>query len=87
MSSTLEDAREENDLRIQTAAVDAQLEWTSQGHLASSRKPQKDDMQAFERAYNSACACIAREEFGQAEVLLNRARRTFACLIKERSNL
>jgi signal recognition particle subunit SRP72 len=32
-------------------------------------------MQAFERAYNAACGCIARQELGQAEILLNRAKR------------
>jgi hypothetical protein len=75
LSTTTGAANEENDLRIQKAALDAQLEWSGMGHLASSRRPQKDDMQAFERAYNSACSCIAREELGQAEVLLNRAKR------------
>jgi signal recognition particle subunit SRP72 len=75
LKSTPGAANEANDLRIHTSAIDAQLEWSGMGHLASSRKPQKDDMQAFERAYNTACACIAREEFGQAEVLLNRAKR------------
>jgi signal recognition particle subunit SRP72 len=75
LKSTPGAANEANDLRINIAAVDAQLEWSAMGHLASSRKPQKDDMQGFERAYNAACACIAREELGQAEVLLNRAKR------------
>jgi len=75
LSSTHGASTEANDLRIHTAAVDAQLEWSGLGDLAGSRKPQKDDMQAFERAYNAACACIAREEFGQAEVLLGRAKR------------
>jgi len=68
-------ANEQNDLRINTSAVDAQLEWQGLGYLASNRTVQKDDMQAFERAYNAACGCIARSKFQEAEILLARAKR------------
>lgn len=65
---------EVNDLRINSGATDAQLEWKNQGHLVQKKKPGKEDMEAFETAYNAACSSIARREFGQGEVLLKRAR-------------
>ncbi|KAL8696942.1 MAG: hypothetical protein Q9201_007399 [Fulgogasparrea decipioides] len=65
---------EENDIKINVGAVDAQLEWTRQGHLVHKRKPDREDLEAFETAYNAACASIARGELGQGEVLLKRSR-------------
>jgi signal recognition particle subunit SRP72 len=69
---------EENDLRINRAAIDAQLVWSGLGHLARSDKPQREDLEAFESAFNAACASIARGELGQGEVLLKRAKRESA---------
>lgn len=68
---------EENDLRINSGATDAQLEWNKQGDLARKKKPSRDDLEVFETAYNAACGSIAREELGQSEVLLQRAKGTF----------
>jgi len=65
---------EENDLRINGGAVDAQLEWNGQGYLVKKKKPAREDLEAFESAYNAACGSIARCEFGQGEVLLKRAK-------------
>lgn len=65
---------EENDLRINSGATDAQLEWQRQGYLAQERKPRREDQEAFETAYNAACGSIARGELGQGEVLLKRAK-------------
>ncbi|KAA6414020.1 MAG: signal recognition particle [Lasallia pustulata] len=65
---------EENDLRINSGATDAQLEWTKQGHLVQKKKPGREDLEAFETAYNAACGSIARGELGQGEVLLKRAK-------------
>ncbi|KAI9659562.1 MAG: Signal recognition particle core component [Bathelium mastoideum] len=65
---------EENDLRINSRATDAQLEWSGKGDLVSRKKPGREDMVAFETAYNMACACIARGELAQSEVLLKRAK-------------
>ncbi|KAK3058909.1 Signal recognition particle subunit SRP72 [Extremus antarcticus] len=73
LASDLEDDAEA-DLRINSGAVDAQLEWSGQGELARSKKPGRADLEAFETAYNAACGCIARGELGQGEVLLKRAR-------------
>jgi signal recognition particle subunit SRP72 len=64
---------EEGDLRINSAAVDAQLEWKGMGHLVHNKKPSREDLEAFESAYNAACGSIARGELAQGEVLLRRA--------------
>lgn len=67
---------EENDIKINSAAVDAQLEWQGNGDKveASRKKPTREDMEAFETAYNAACGCIARGEYPVASMLLKRAR-------------
>lgn len=65
---------EENDIKINAGAVDAQLEWAGRGELVQKKKPAREDLEAFETAYNAACGCIARGELGQGEVLLRRAR-------------
>ncbi|OCK83547.1 hypothetical protein K432DRAFT_379407 [Lepidopterella palustris CBS 459.81] len=65
---------EVNDLIINSGAVDAQLEWAGLGHLAHKKKPMKEDMEAFETAYNAACGSISRGELGQGEVLLQRSK-------------
>lgn len=65
---------EENDLRINSGATDAQLEWKRRGDLVLKKKPGREDLEAFETAYNAACGSIARGELGQGEVLLKRAK-------------
>jgi signal recognition particle subunit SRP72 len=67
---------EENDLRINTLAVDAQLQWAGRGGLVPEerRQPSRDDVDAFETTYNAACSCIGRGELEKARVLLERAR-------------
>ena len=67
---------EENDLRINSSATDAQLEWQGNGDkIEQSRKrPGREDLEAFETAYNAACGYIARGEFGAGSLLLKRAR-------------
>lgn len=67
-------AHEDVDLRINTGAVEAQLEWSGRGALVQKKKPGREDLEAFETAYNAACGSIARDELGQAEVLLRRAK-------------
>jgi signal recognition particle subunit SRP72 len=67
-------AEDESDLRINGGATDAQLQWSRQGDSATRRKPAREDLEAFESAYNAACGCIARGELGQGEVLLKRAK-------------
>lgn len=64
----------EADLRVNSAAVDVQLEWLGKGDLVLKKKPEREDMEAFETAYNAACGSIARGELAQGEVLLKRAR-------------
>lgn len=67
---------EENDLRINSAAVDAQLQWQGKGSQVeeSRKKPSREDLEAFETAYNAACGCIAGGDFGAGSDLLKRAR-------------
>lgn len=65
---------EVNDLRINSGATDAQLEWKRQGHLVQKKRPGREDLEAFETAYNAACGSIARGELGQGEVLLKGAK-------------
>lgn len=63
-----------SDLRINSSANDAQLGWAGNGHLARKTKPDREDMEHFETAFNAACGYISRGELKQAEMLLNRAR-------------
>lgn len=65
---------EEYDIRINSGAVDAQLEWTGQGELAQKKQPTREDLEVFETAFNVACGSIARGEFGQGQVCLKRAK-------------
>ncbi|KAB5563084.1 hypothetical protein GE09DRAFT_996480 [Coniochaeta sp. 2T2.1] len=67
---------EENDLRINLLAADAQLEWRGDGHLvpANEKQPGREEMEAFETAYNAACGCLARGDFAKAAMLLKRSR-------------
>jgi signal recognition particle subunit SRP72 len=75
LSGDLSDAQdEEYDLRINSAAVDAQLEWAGRGQTVQKKKPAREDLEAFETAYNAACCSIARGELAQAEVCLRRAK-------------
>jgi signal recognition particle subunit SRP72 len=62
------------DLRVNLGAVEAQLEWSGQGHTVQKKKPSRDDLEAFETAYNAACGSIARGELPQGEILLKRSR-------------
>lgn len=72
--SARQDQDAEADLRVNSAAVEAQLQWSGKGELAQNTKSSREDLEAFETAYNAACGSIARGELGQAEVLLKRAR-------------
>lgn len=67
---------EENDLRINSSAVDSQLEWQGNGDKVekSRKKPSREDLEAFETSYNAACGCIARGDLASGSVLLKRAR-------------
>lgn len=67
---------EENDLRINLSATNAQLEWQGRGWAVSQeeKQPAREDLEAFETAYNAACGCISRGDFAKAAVLLKRSR-------------
>lgn len=72
-------SHEEVDLRINSSAVDAQLEWANLGHLARNKKPGRQDLEAFETAYNAACGSLARGELAQADILLKRSKGSKGC--------
>ena len=65
---------EENDIRINSGATDAQLEWMRRGDLVLKKKAVREDLEAFETTYNAACASIARGELEQGGILLKRAK-------------
>ncbi|KAA8648810.1 signal recognition particle subunit SRP72 [Aspergillus tanneri] len=65
---------EENDLRINAWAADAQLQWKGYPEYVRHTRPTRDDLEAFETVYNAACLSIAKGEFGQGEILLKRAK-------------
>ncbi|KAI1391287.1 uncharacterized protein F4822DRAFT_427139 [Hypoxylon trugodes] len=69
-------AGEENDLKINLLATNAQLEWNGLGHLLQEqeRLPSRDHLEAFETAYNAACTCIARDDLDRASIFLKRAQ-------------
>lgn len=69
-------AGEENDLRINSLAVDVQLEWEGKGDkIEESRKQlERSDLEAFETTYNAACGCVARGDMEAGSALLKRAR-------------
>ncbi|OTA78137.1 hypothetical protein M434DRAFT_402287 [Hypoxylon sp. CO27-5] len=67
---------EENDLRINLLATNAQLEWNGLGNLVEEqeKQPSRDHLEAFETAYNAACTCIAKGDFTRASVFLKHAQ-------------
>jgi len=71
-----EQYREDNDLRINLSAVHAQLEWQGKGWAVpeAKKQPGREELEAFETAYNAACGCISRGDFAKAAVLLKRSR-------------
>ncbi len=61
------------DVRINALAAAAQLGW--QGNAgADEAAATREDLQAFETAYNAACVSLGRGDFARAAVLLKRAR-------------
>jgi signal recognition particle subunit SRP72 len=70
-------AVEENDLRINAWAADAQLQWKGYPELVRHHRPTRDDLEAFETVYNAACLSIAKGEFAQGEMLLKRAKGSY----------
>ncbi|KAK5662750.1 hypothetical protein OQA88_6157 [Cercophora sp. LCS_1] len=67
---------EENDLRINSLATNAQLEWQGKGWAVpeDQKQPGREELEAFETAYNAACGCISRGDFAKASVFLKRSR-------------
>lgn len=74
LAAEKDSGHEQNDLRINAGANNAQLEWKGLGDSVLQKKPGREDLEAFETAYNAACGSIARGELSQAEILLKRAK-------------
>ncbi|RMD42256.1 hypothetical protein DV735_g2878, partial [Chaetothyriales sp. CBS 134920] len=66
-------AEEEVDLNVNQGAVDALSQWLGIVDPEQARRPGREDLEAFETAYNAACGSIARGELKQADLLLKRA--------------
>ncbi|KAJ6188770.1 hypothetical protein N7519_003678 [Penicillium mononematosum] len=67
-------AHEVNDLSINSWATDAQLQWKGETEFVRHDRLSREDLESFETTYNAACLNIAKGEFKQSEVLLNRAQ-------------
>ncbi|KAG0639989.1 hypothetical protein HOY80DRAFT_48284 [Tuber brumale] len=67
---------EDYDMSVNISATNAQLIWANGSATAGgdSNKVDRSALDAFETAFNSACGAVARCAFGQALVLLKRAR-------------
>jgi signal recognition particle subunit SRP72 len=68
----------EADLRINSLAAAAQLEWAGTDRTVNKTWPSTGELDAFETTYNAACLTIARGDLGKAEIALKRARGTTA---------
>jgi len=75
VDTPFEAPNEAGDLRVNATATDAQLAWSGKQHLVGDKKTSREDLDVFESTFNAACLCIATNKFGQAAVLLKRARR------------
>ncbi|RMZ89604.1 hypothetical protein DV736_g3165, partial [Chaetothyriales sp. CBS 134916] len=67
-------ADEQADLNVNQGAVDALSQWLGLVDVDAAQRPGRQDLEAFETAYNAACGSIARGELKQAEMLLKRAK-------------
>ncbi|KAJ9211482.1 hypothetical protein DTO166G4_6903 [Paecilomyces variotii] len=65
---------EENDLRINSWATDAQLQWKRQTDAVRHKRPSREDLESFETVYNAACGSLARGDLNEGALLLNRAK-------------
>lgn len=65
---------EELDIKINRGATDAQLQWSGYKDPVYKTKPDREDLETFENAYNAACGSITRGEFMQADIILKRAK-------------
>ncbi len=67
---------EDNDLRINLSAANAQLEWQGKGWAVpeQEKQPGRADLEAFETSFNAACGCMSRGDYAKAAVFLKRSR-------------
>ncbi|KLJ09933.1 signal recognition particle subunit SRP72 [Blastomyces silverae] len=65
---------EQNDLRINSRAADAQLQWSGLASQVQNTRPSREELESFETTYNVACGAIGRGELETGGVLLKRAK-------------
>lgn len=65
---------EDYDMSVNISATNAQLVWANGSSGGDDNKVDRSALDAFETAFNSACGAVARCAFGQALVLLKRAK-------------
>ncbi|KAJ6127288.1 hypothetical protein N7523_002900 [Penicillium sp. IBT 18751x] len=58
---------EDHDLSINSWATDAQLQWKGETEYVRHERPSREDLEAFETAYNAACLNIAKGALPQGE--------------------
>lgn len=65
---------EDGDIRVNSSATDAQLAWLGEAEAGSKKRHSREDLEAYETAYNAGCVALARGDLREAEVLLRTAR-------------
>ncbi|KAJ9664663.1 Signal recognition particle subunit SRP72 [Neophaeococcomyces mojaviensis] len=64
---------EEFDLRVNKLALEAEGLWLEKLSAAAAPKATRQDLDAFETAYNAACISVSKGQLLEADVLLKRA--------------
>ena len=64
---------EGSDIEVNRGATEAQLGWSGKSQLGQKKKYTREDLEAFETAYNAGCTAVAKGEYREAEFLLKTA--------------
>ena len=65
---------ENADIRVNSSAADAQLAWVGEAEAENKKRYGREDLEAYETAYNAGCVALARGEMRESEFLLKTAR-------------
>ncbi|KAK6543839.1 Signal recognition particle core component [Orbilia ellipsospora] len=66
---------EDNDLRVNLGASEAQLSFTGKDALRPKRRATAEDLQQYESAFNAACISVARGDLSAGLMLLRTAKK------------
>lgn len=72
---------EEDDIKINSEATEAQLIWAGRTSLIGGEKTISTGLGGFDSTFNAACLSIARDELTQAADLLKIAQGIFGYLV------